>query len=793
MVKYHIRFIFRNFIHNKNSFFINLFGLSVGFACAILIFLWVTDELNVDKFHKNDKHLYQVLESHQVPEGTTTQKWTPDMLARTLAQEQADVKYAVSVMSVEQFDRFTITTTDKRVVKANGEFAEPDFFNVFSYQLEQGDPARVLADNNSIVISKKLAQSLFNTTESVVGKMVEWQQLGQKGQATISGVFEGTPSNSTSHFDFVLSFDVWLKLSQSVGRNIHWGNHAPFTFLVLNEGADVNKFNSEIADFLKTRSNQANISLFAVPYSSQYLYGNFTDGKQSGGRIEYIKLFSLIAIFILVIAGINFINMATAKAARRTKEVGVRKVSGSSRKTLILQFAFEAIIITVIAMLLALFLVYLFLPQFNQIIAKQLELHFTAQLIMQLVGICLGTGILTSLYPAIYLSGFNPATVLKGKQTKSPGEAWVRKGLVVFQFCISVILITSMIVIYKQIQFIQNKNLGYQREHVVYFGKDGNIATKQDAFLSEIRNIPGVMKASAINGELTGAPNSTYDLYWPGRSNESEIRFEMMYSDYDLIETLGIKMAEGRSFSSKFGNDEDKIILNQRAIEMMGLKNPVGQSVRMWGKERQIIGIVKDFNFQSLHDQVNPLVIAFMPEKTINMVVKLKSDNIPQTLSAIGGIYAKFNPGMDFEYQFMDDAFQQLYVAETRVSVLSRYFALLGILISCLGLFGLATYASEQRTKEIGVRKVNGGTIAEMMFLLNKDFVKWVAVAFLIATPVAWYAMHLWLQNYAYRTTLSWWIFAASGLIVLAIALFTVSWQSWRAANRNPVESLRYE
>jgi len=788
-----IRFLFRSFKRNRNSFFINLLGLSTGLACVIIIYLWVSDELNVDKFHKNDKYLYQVMENHQIPEGTTTQAWTPDLLASTLAQERTDIKLAVAVMGVEQFDKFTLTASNEKVIKASGQFAEASFFEVFSYRLEQGDPTMVLADKNSIVVSKEIAQSLFSSVDNVIGKTIDWQILGQKGQATISGIFDGIPSNSTSDFDFVLSFDTWLNLSRSIGREIHWGNHAPFTYLVLNEGTDIKKFNSEIADFLKSRSGQSNISLFAAPYSSRYLHGVYIDGKQAGGRIGYVKLFIVIAFFILLIACINFINMATAKAARRVKEVGVRKVSGCSRKALIAQFVFETFVIVFIAILFALLLVILILPQFNLITDKHLGLPFTAQFFLQLLSICIVTGILTSLYPAMYLSGFSPATVLKGKQTKSASELWVRKGLVVFQFGMSIVLITSMIVIYKQIQYIQNKNLGYNKEHVIYFGKEGNIAAKQDAFLADIRSISGVTKASDMNGELTGVSISTYDIYWPGKTEESEIRFEMMHVDHDLIEALGIEMAEGRSYSSQFGNEENKLILNQRAAEMMELKNPIGQSVRMWGKDLQIIGIVKDFHFQSLRDKVNPLIITFMPNKTVNMVAKLTPGTEKQTLAEIERIYKKFNPGMGFEYQFLDTAFHKLYVAEERVSVLSRYFALLGILISCLGLFGLAAYASEQRTKEIGIRKVNGAKISEVLIMLNKNFVKWVAIAFVIATPVAYYAMNKWLQNFAYKTELSWWIFALSGLLALSIALLTVSWQSWRAATRNPVEALRYE
>ena len=793
MVGYQLRFIFRNLIRNKSSFIINLIGLSAGFTCAILILLWVTDELSIDKFHQNDKNLYQVMENHQMPQGVTTQAWTPDLLARTLAGERSDILYASAVMPSNLFEKFNIFTADNKLVKASGQFAEPDFFNIFSYPLLEGDQMQVLKENNSMVISEKMALSLFNTTQNVIGKTVDWEILNSRKQAVISGIFKEIPTNSTARFDFVLSFDCWLNLSESVGRKIHWGNHAPYTYLVLNQGADIKKLDAHMADFLKSKNGQTNISLFTVPYSSQYLHGNFTNGKQAGGRIEYVRLFSLIAIFILLIAGINFINLATARATHRIKEVGIRKVSGSSRKALAVQYTFEAMVIVMLAMLLSLMLTSVLLPQFNQITGKELQLFLNLDLILKILGICLITGILTSLYPAIYLSGFNPSMVLKGKLTASLGELWARKGLVVFQFGISVVLIASMMVIYQQIQFIRNKNMGYDKDRVIYFPKEGNVAQKQEAFLAEMRKIPGVVNGSGINGELTGTSISTYDLNWAGKDAESKIRFEMTHADVGLVETLGIEMAEGRSFSAQYGDEKNKVILNQQAIEMMGLKNPIGQSIRLWGEEKQIVGIVKNFHFQSLRDKINPMIITFMPEKTVSIMAKLEAGTETQTLASIRQLYTTFNSGSAFEYQFLDTAFQKLYAAEERVSVLSKYFAGLGILISCLGLFGLATFASEQRIKEIGVRKVNGATILEIITLLNSDFVKWVALSFIIATPISYYAMNNWLENFAYKTDLSWWIFALAGLIAIVIALITVSWQSWRAATRNPVEALRYE
>ncbi len=793
MMNYQIRLIFRNFKKNSSSFFINLIGLATGFACAILIFMWVADEMNVDKFHETDKQLYQVIENQAMSQGILTQEYTPDLLARNLAAEFPEIKYAVAVSPARMFGNFTVSADDNNLLKAAGQFAEPNFFKAFSFKLLQGSPEQVLSDNNAVVISRKLALSLFKTTENVIGKTFQWQILNVKKNAVVSGIFEGTPANSTAQFDFVLNYEAWINLSENLGRRIHWGNHAPQTFIVLNEGTDVKKLNSEISGFMKTKQGGTNISLFAVPYSHQYLHGSYTNGVQSGGRIEYVRLFSLIAIFILLIAGINFVNLATAKASKRFREIGVRKVVGSGRKALIVQFTGEAIILTFMAMAISILMVWFFMPQFNLITGKQLHLVLSASFLLPIVGICLITGILTGLYPALYLSGFNPLSILKGKPSRSSGEIWARKGLVVFQFGISVVLIASMIVVYRQVQFIHNKNLGYQKDHVIYFAKEGNVAQKLPTFIAEAENIPGIVNASDLSSSLVGSPSSTYGMNWEGKDPQANINFEVMRADVNLIETLNIELAEGRSFSDKFSDESSKTIVNQAAVDVMGLKNPIGQTVNYNGQQKQIIGVVKNFHFQSLREKVNPLTIIYDPNKTMTIMVKLKAGQEQQAIAELKSLFARFNPGFPFDYQFLDVAYQKLYEAEERVSALSKYFAGIGILISCLGLFGLAAYASEQRLKEIGIRKVNGAQITEVIVLLNSDFIKWVAIAFAIATPIAWYIMNRWLESFAYRTTLNWWIFALSGFLALGIALFTVSWQSWRAATRNPVEALRHE
>ena len=793
MIRYQIRLILRNFKRQKGSFFINMAGLSVAFACVVLISMWVKDELSVDKFHKNDQQLYQVLLNQHSGDQITTQGWTPDLLARTLANEMPEVEMAAAVTPSSFFGKFVLSTGGENILKATGQFAGKDFFKMFSYGLTQGNAGQVLTDKNAIVISKKLAMALFNTTENVIGRTITWQLLNFKKEVVVSGIFKGTPKNSSTQFDFVLPFEAWLSLSKEIGRGIQWGNNAPLTYLLLHKGTNVAQFNHKLAGFMKTKIDGSTDVLFAVRYSSEYLHGKYENGIQSGGRIEYIRLFSIVALFILLIAGINFMNLSTAQASRRFKEVGIKKVMGSKRRALVLQFMGEAVTISVLALFLSFFLVALFLPQFNQITGKHLSLDFHAGLILPAFIFSIITGILSGIYPALYLSGFNISNILKGKSSKSFNELLARKGLAVFQFSISVILIVVMLVTYKQIEFVRNKNLGYQKDNVLFFSKEGNIAQKQEAFLSEIRKIPGVIDASTMGGNLLGSFSTTFGVNWKGKDPNSDIQFEAIPVDYQLLETLKIQIKQGRSFSDKYGDEKNKLILNEAAVKVMGLKHPIGQTIQFWGQEKQIIGVVKNFNFQSLHSTIAPAIIRLDPDKTLNVMVRIDHAREKQTLASLKKLYVDFNHGYPFEYQFMDAAYQALYASDQRVSSLSRYFAGLGIFISCLGLFGLATFAAEQLAKEIGIRKVNGAKVSEVMSMLNRDFIKWVAIAFIVATPVAWYVMNLWLEDFAYRTSLNWWIFALAGFLALLIALLTVSWHSYRAATRNPIEALRYE
>ena len=786
MFQHSLLLIYRNFLRFKSSFFINLLGLSTGLACTLLIYLWVRDEWNVDKFHEKDSQLYQVMESQQHAESIRVTNSTPGLLAETLAEEMPEVEYAATVTPSYWFEKFTLSVGDN-AIKATGQYAGQDFFNIFSYDLIQGDESQVLADKSAIVLSEELALNLFKTTENIIGKTVVFQH---EKQFLVSGIFKGTPPTSSDQFDFALSFEVW---KEQVPGIANWDNSGPNTFVVLKKGTRIDQFNSKIANLIQTKSKDIHRTLFLTPYSDNYLYGNYENGIQAGGRIDYVKLFSLIALFILIIACINFMNLSTAKASRRIKEIGIKKVVGADRKTLIFQYLGESILLTFLSLFLALIIVEGFLPQFNQITGKQLSLQYDAKLVLSVISITLFTGLVAGSYPALYLSGFHPATVLKGKLPTSAGEVWGRKGLVVFQFSLSVILLVSVLVVYKQIEYVQTKNIGYDKDNILYFEREGRLKENLEAFLTEMKNIPGVENASSIGQSMVGGGNTTKGLDWPGKNPDDIISFAVRPVNHDIIEMLGIEMKEGRPFSRNFSTDTAKIIFNEAAIQVMGLQDPVGKIVNIQDQDMEIAGVTKDFHFESLHANVGPLLFLLKPEWTQKIMVKVQAGKERETIAKLQQVYEDFNPGFVFDFRFLDQDYQAQYAAEQRVAVLSRYFAGLAILICCLGLYGLAAFAAEQRTKELGIRKVLGASVASIIRLLSKDFLKLVLVAIVVGSAVSWVAMNKWLQDFAYKVDLEWGVFGVAGALALVIALITVSFQAVKAALMNPVKSLRSE
>lgn len=783
MLKHFLLLVYRNFQRSKSYFTINLVGLSTGLACTLLIFLWVRDELNMNKFHAKDDRLYQVMEHQKYADGIMTTTSTPGLLSETLKAEFPEVEYAATTTWVNDF---TLSFKDHNV-KAKGWYVGPDYFNIFSFPLLQGQPDQVLRDTKSIVISRSLAKRLFADEADVLGKTVELQH-DQSYQ--VSGVFEDLPTASSIQFEFVLSFEEFKKTNDWV---LQWGNNGPASYVVFREGTDAAAFSEKIKNWLQTKNEDTDTELFATRYSDRYLHGRYENGKQSGGRIEYVQLFSIIAIFILSIACINFMNLSTARATRKAKEVGIKKSVGAQRRSLIAQFLIESVIVTFCSVLVAVVLVALVLPTFNQVTDKQIALPLLdPQWLTWTLGITLVTGLLAGSYPAFYLSSFRPAAVLKGNVAGSLGELWARKGLVVFQFSLSVILIVSVLVIYRQIAFVQNKNLGYNKDQLIRISIEGKLQDNRETFLTELRRVPGVAGATTIGNELLGRNNNTSGLEWEGKDPETNILFENVAVNYGTIETLGIEMAEGRPYKEEFGADTTKIIFNETGINVMGLENPIGKHIKLWGQyDLEIIGVVKDFHYQSLHEEVAPLFFRLSPRNTWSAMVRLEAGRQQEAIEGIQKVYTTLNPGFAFAYRWQDEEYGKLYAAEQRVASLSFSFATMAILISCLGLFGLATFTAERRTKEIGIRKALGSSSSNIVLLLSADFTKMVLLSIALGLPASYWLLNQWLQRFAFKIELGIGYFLIAGLLALLIAWLTVASQAIRAANVNPVNCLR--
>ncbi|MEP7373281.1 MAG: ABC transporter permease [Chitinophagaceae bacterium] len=792
MIKNYFKIIWRNLVKDRQFTILNLLGLSTGLACALLIYLWIADELKVDRYNEKDKQLYQVMQNLKTEFGTTTISNTAGLLGKSLAEEIPEVEYAVSILPESWFPFKGVVTNGETRIKAGAQYISKDYFNAFTMHFIEGDKNRLFADRSSVAISEELAKKLFNSTQNAIGKTVKWDQSEFGGSFIISGVFKKNPPSATDQFDLMINYDLVLERRPNL---LKWGNSDPSTYIIVKKGTDIALLNSKIKDFVERKEKNSGKTLFLTRFSDRYLYGKYENGQQAGGRIAYVKLFSIIAIFIVIIACINFMNLSTAKASRRLKEVGIKKVVGASRGSLVFQYIGESLLMTFLSLILAVVFIVLLLPVFNEVTGKQLNLYLSANLIISIAGITLLTGLIAGSYPAFYLSGFKPVTVLKGKLSTSFGELWIRKGLVVFQFTLSVVFIAAVLIVYRQLNYIQSKNLGYSRDNIIHFEipleNDSAKLSAAYTFVNELSSIPGVVNASSYYHNLTGDHGGISGFEWPGKNPNMDIDFANLEVGYNFLETAGIKLKEGRNFS-KTDNSHSEIIFNETAIKQMGLKDPLGKMIKFWGMERQIVGVAADFNFESLYQPVKPCFFQVYPIMP-NVMVKMKAGTEKQTIEKIQKAFTAFTPGMAFDYRFLDQDFQAVYASEKRVGILARYFAGLAIIISCLGLFGLAAFTAQRRQKEIGIRKVVGASAGSVAFLLSKEFLKLVVVAIVIAFPLVWWAMNNWLNDFAYRIPIKADIFIVTGVSAILITILTISFQSVKAAMANPVKSLRSE
>ncbi|WP_161889104.1 ABC transporter permease [Pontibacter russatus] len=787
MLKNNLKMAWRNLMRHKLFSLINISGLALGLTCSILIMLWVRDELSFDRFHAKGDQLYRVMEVQHYPGADDLMiDATPGPLAEALEQEIPEVIHAVRSTTWEWKQLFA---HNDKVLKVNGRYTDPEFFEVFSFPLLYGDSTQVLQQPHSVVISETVARQFFDSPEEAMGKMFK---VDNSKSYKVTGVMQDVPKNSSMQFDYVMPVDDWIN---SPGNDWlkEWGSNALRTFLLLQPGTDIAALNEKVKPIIMNHSKDSETEVFVQAVSDMYLHGDFRNGKVGGGRIENVRLFSVVAVFILVIACINFMNLATARSAKRAKEVGVRKAIGASKPALVRQFLVESMLVSFLALFLSLNLAGMLLPQFNDLTGKFIKLDLmNPELMLLLLGVAVLTGLFSGSYPAFFLSSFKPAVVLKGTVRLGNRVAVFRKGLVVFQFILSALLIISTLVVYLQLHYIRTKNIGMDRENLVYMPLEGELRSRYEIVKRELEDVPGIMAVSSANQNPLMVGNSTGGINWKGKDPAADILFSVMTVDYDFLETMGIEIKEGRDFSREYGTDTAAFLVNEEAARLMQLEEPVGEWLE-WGNRGHIIGVMKDFHTRSMHSTMQPLILRLLPEDQNLVFARVAPGKTTEALAAIEQILKRHNPAYPFEYHFLDDDFEMMYRSEAIISKLTNYFAGIAIFISCLGLFGLALFTAEQRTKEIGVRKVLGASVSGIVFMLSKDFLKLVLIANLIALPLGWYLMGGWLNDFADRTELSWWIFAVAFVSTVIIATLTLSFHAIRTAVANPVTSLRTE
>jgi len=788
----YLKIAWRNIKRYKGYSFINIFGLAIGLACCILILLWIQDELNFDRFHTNADNLYRIVTEFHKTEPVTHYWPVCAPLAPALKEEYPEIIKATRFTRLRRGQ--LIKFGEKIFLEPRICLTDPDFFTMFTFLFLEGDPQTALSNPNSIVLVESVSAKYFGN-ENPVGKVLN---INNEFDFTVTGILKDIPENSTIQFDFLIPFIRIEDFEKAWAVLDNWTLSGFATYVQLEKKASAETLVNKIAYYLKNHVPESEDVIYLQPFEDVHLYSSHIQFSVEGqGDIAYVFIFSLVAFFVLIIASINFMNLATARSATRAREVGLRKVVGATRAQLIRQFFCESVGMAFFSLILAVVLVELFLPAFANLSGKILVLDFSSHyhIVLAIVIITLITGFISGTYPALFLSSLRPVKVLKGA-LKTEGRGFLfRRILVVSQFSLSILLIICTIVVSQQIGYIQNKKLGLNREHVVYLPIREYLAEKYETFKTELDNTAGIMNVAASSSLPTSGVILTTDkVSWEGKNPEDNVVLEVTSTGYDFIETFDMEVVEGRSFSKEFLTDEEEaVVINETAKKIIGMEDPVGKQLILGDSATTIIGVVKDYHFKSLHSEIEPLILALVPSLYRYVFIKLEARDVPSTLASIKSNWNMFFPDTPFEYHFLDEAYDKLYRSEQRMGILFNYFTVLAILISCLGLFGLASFMAGKRTKEIGIRKVLGASLSGIIMLLNKQFTKWVLIANFISWPIAYYAMSKWLQGFAYRINLGIWTFALAALIALVIAVMTVSYQSVKAALNNPANSLRYE
>jgi len=786
MLKNYLKISFRNIFRHKGYSFINIFGLTVGLTTSIFIFLWVVDELSYDRFHANADNIYRVMINNTYPDGRIiTHGATPVKLKDAMQTGVSEINLITQL----SMDTELLIKHDVKSFNEQGIYADKTLFSVFSFSKIKGNPDNPLPDIKSIAISQKLAQKLFGD-DNAIGRSL---QVGQTYDLIVTCVFDDIPENSSLQFDFVISFDLFVKENPWTQN---WRSGGTRTLVTLKPRASLMSANEKLEELIKKNCDDCTTNPFLFPYTKSRLYNNFENGKSAGGRIEQVVLFSLVAVIILTMACINFMNLATARSASRSREVGVRKIIGAKQSSLIIQFIIESVFMSFIALLFALGVVQVFLPLFNTIADKSIQLDFTNQFITGTLIITLISGLLAGSYPAFFLSSFKPIVALKGQVQSSFSGNGLRKTLVVIQFMTSIVLIIGSIIIYNQIRFISIKNLGFDKESVIVIDKNEDILKNYSAFKNDLLQFPSITSIGFGGSNIFTIPITSTDPVWPGKLENSSITFKIFRCDEGFIPTMGIELIAGRNFIGLNPQDASNYIINKKAMEVMGLtpENVIGADLEMWNGKGKIIGLTNDFHNDNLRVGIEPLILLYSVNNGWHYFVKVdEKTSISASLATIEQVFKNYSPDHPFQYSFLDEIFDREYRTEAIIGKLSLSFTVVAVLISCLGLFGLASYTAERRTKELGIRKVMGASIRNLIILLCRDFSKLVVISLFLGCPVAWYLMREFLAGYAFHTELGGSVFIITSVALWLIALLTVGYQSVKAALANPVESLRNE
>jgi len=785
MFRNYLKVTFRNILKHKGYSFINIAGLAIGLTCCLLITLWVLDELSYDKFHEKAPYLYRVEENQDYSGRNYHVNVTPYPLGAALKEEVAEIKDAVRVVYPGSV---LMRYGGKVFFESNARAVDPSFFHMFTFPLLSGDKNTVLNAPNSLVINEDIAEKYFGQ-ENPIGRIIT---INNQHEFTVTGVMQNFPHNSILQYDMLIPYEFLKKNGET---NEHFGSNSIFTYVELHENTSMAQTNEKIVGFIKGKEQRSSTDLELMPFTRIHLHAYFGYEK-TAGAIQYVYIFSIIAAFVLLIACINFMNLATARSANRAKEVGLRKVVGALKRHLIRQFYGESIIFALVSLLIAVILVSLLLSAFGNLAGKELSWGVTGigWILVGLAAITLFTGLVAGSYPALFLSSFQPVKVLKGSLKSGPGSAMFRKILVVIQFSLSILLIIGTTVVYNQLNYMKNKKLGWDKEHLVYIPLRADIRDSYKTLKTEllkdsrILSVTGTSQLPSHLGSNSGGAN------WDGKDPEMSTLIGFNSVDFDFCKTLKIEMAEGRAFSEEYPADLSRtFIVNEEVARIMGKDSVVGERFSFVGVNGTIAGIMKNFHYQPVRENIEPLALIVAPGRINYMMIRIPPIDINTSLQLIENTWNRVVPDYPFDYRFLDERFDAMYRAESKMGTLLRYFAVLAVLVACLGLFGLASFTAEQRTKEIGIRKVLGASVAQISLLLCREFFLLVLLANFIAWPLAYYFMSGWLKGYAYSTGLGLVVFISAMAIALVVAIVSVSFQALRAALANPAEAIKYE